>query len=43
MGADNPHGNAIKVTERQLASESEAQRNMDLASARYWRVTNPNK
>lgn len=43
MGESNPHGNAIKVLENQLASESAAQRNMDIASARYWRVTNPNK
>lgn len=43
MGPGNPHGNAIKVMENQLQGESDAQRNMDLASARYWRVTNPNK
>ncbi len=42
MGADNPPGNAIRIDERQLSNEQEAQRNMDLAAARYWRVINPN-
>ncbi|MEQ1523282.1 MAG: primary-amine oxidase [Aestuariivirga sp.] len=43
MGEGNPHGNAIRIIENQLGSESQAQRNMDLATARYWRVINPNK
>lgn len=42
-GPKNPHGNAIEIQERALASESEAQRELNLASARYWKVTNPNK
>ena len=42
VGTGNPHGNAVHIDERQLGSEGEAQRNMDLAAARYWRVTNPN-
>jgi primary-amine oxidase len=41
VGEDNQHGNAIRITETRLKTESEAQRNIDLASARYWRVTNP--
>jgi primary-amine oxidase len=39
---DNAHGNAVKITERRFQTESEAQRLIDLNSARYWRVTNPN-
>ena len=41
VGADNPHGNAIRTDERKLTRESEAQRVMDLAASRYWRVINP--
>ena len=33
MGEGNPHGNAIRIIENQLGSESQAQRNMDLATA----------
>ncbi len=41
-GPDNPHGNAIKISETFLATEARAQRSMDFNSARYWRVVNPN-
>ncbi|HUF45185.1 MAG TPA: primary-amine oxidase, partial [Aestuariivirgaceae bacterium] len=41
-GPDNPHGNAVKISETPLRSEGEAQRTMDLAAARYWKVINPN-
>jgi primary-amine oxidase len=41
-GPDNLNGNAVKITETPLRSEREAQRTMDLAAARYWKVTNPN-
>ena len=41
LGPDNRHGNAIAITETKLATESEAQRVIDLAASRYWRVTNP--
>jgi len=41
MGEGNPHGNAIAISETVLKSELQAQRAMDLASARYWRVINP--
>jgi primary-amine oxidase len=42
VGVENPYGNAVHIDEQQLAHELGAQRNMDLAAARYWRVTNPN-
>ena len=38
MGPGNPHGNAIGIAETQLATELEAQRIMDLSTARYWKV-----
>jgi primary-amine oxidase len=38
----NPHGNAWVVRRRLLAHEGEAQRRLDLASARYWEIANPN-
>ena len=40
-GTDNPHGNAVRITETRLKRESEAQRTIDLATSRYWRVINP--
>jgi len=43
MGPDNPHGNAIRILERLLPSEKQAQRVIDLARARYWKVINPNR
>lgn len=41
MGPGNTHGNAIKISETRLATEAEAQRNMDIGASRYWRVLNP--
>ena len=43
VDAGNPHGNAI-LTPRDsaLKSESQAQRQMDFAASRYWKVINPN-
>ncbi len=43
MGLDNPAGNAIAISETIFKSELEAQRIMDLAAARYWRVLNTEK
>ena len=43
VGAANPHGNAVRITETPLKSEQAAQRTMDLAAARYWKVSNPEK
>jgi primary-amine oxidase len=37
-GPENPHGNAFTVEERVLARESQAQRNVDFASQRGWKV-----
>ncbi len=42
IGPANPQGNAIEITERNLPSEAQAQREINMASARYWRVSNPN-
>ncbi len=42
-GPDNPHGNAWVVRQTPLARESEAQRLADGRTARYWRITNPNR
>lgn len=41
IGPDNPHGNAIQILERNLVSEAQAQREINPATARYWKVTNP--
>ncbi len=41
-GPGNPQGNAIVTTVTPLKTEQSAQRVMDLASARYWAVVNPN-
>jgi len=41
IGPNNPHGNAAEIHERTLRSESEAQREINLHSSRYWKVTNP--
>ena len=41
-GPSNPHGNAIRISETVLASELQAQRDIDLRAQRYWRVINPN-
>ncbi len=40
LGPDNPHGNAVKISDRQLSSESEAARELNLARGRYWKVVN---
>ncbi len=39
-GPDNPHGNAVTIHDRPLASEGGAARELNLASGRYWKVTN---
>ncbi len=41
LGPENPHGNAVEVRERTLKSERDAQREINLSSARYWKVTSP--
>lgn len=43
MGPLNPHGNAIHILETQLATEKAAQRDIDLATQRYWKIYNPNR
>jgi len=43
MGPGNAHGNAIRIDETVFKTEREAQREMDFAAARYWRVLNPNR
>jgi primary-amine oxidase len=42
-GASNPHGNAFVAEEKVLTTEQEAQRRVNSASARFWRVVNPSK
>ncbi len=42
VGPENPHGNAIRIIDRELESELQAQREMDSARARYWKIVNPN-
>jgi primary-amine oxidase len=42
-GASNPHGNAFVAEETLLATEKEAQRRVNSATARFWRVVNPSK
>ncbi len=42
IGASNPYGNVIHALETPLKTEKMAQRNLDIATARYWRVVNPN-
>ena len=41
MGPENPYGNAFYVEERTLTTECEAQRNIDFAHMRYWKIVNP--
>ena len=43
IGPDNPHGNAVRIVDRELKSELEAQREMSMASSRYWKVVNPDR
>ncbi len=40
-GPANPYGGAFQMQETELRTESEAQRNLNLASGRKWIVTNP--
>ena len=42
-GQENPYGNAWIAKPTPLRKEAEAQRSLDLSSARYWRITNPNR
>jgi primary-amine oxidase len=42
-GAGNPHGNAFVAQESLLATEKAAQRRVNSATARFWRVVNPSK
>ena len=41
-GPDNRHGNGIRIAERAMLSERDAQSVMDMGRARYWKVINPN-
>ncbi len=43
VGTANPYGNAVRIAETPLKSEQAAQRTMDLAAARYWKVSNPER
>jgi primary-amine oxidase len=40
-GPANPYGGAFQMQETELRTESEAQRNLNLATSRKWIVTNP--
>ena len=40
-GPGNPHGNAFRPCRRRFATELEAQRHVDTASARWWEIVNP--
>jgi len=40
-GDDNPWGNGMAVVARRLETESEAQRTVDPARSRTWRISNP--
>jgi primary-amine oxidase len=42
-GASNPHGNAFVAEETLLATEKQAQRRVNAATARFWRVVNRSK
>jgi primary-amine oxidase len=42
-GASNPHGNAFVAEETLFTTEQQAQRRVNSASARFWRVVNPSK
>jgi primary-amine oxidase len=41
MDEENRYGNAMATTERVLARESDAARDLNLATNRYWKVVNP--
>jgi primary-amine oxidase len=40
-GPGNPYGNAFKACRRRFATEIEAKRRVDTASARWWEIVNP--
>lgn len=40
-GSENPHGNAFRAEATLLASEQEAKRSTNGATARFWRIVNP--
>ena len=42
-GPGNPHGNAFVAEETLLSTEQEAQRRVNAATARFWRVVNQHK
>jgi primary-amine oxidase len=42
-GPANPHGNAFTAEETLLETEQQAQRRVNSATARFWRVVNPGK
>lgn len=42
QGADNPHDNAFYIDTKVFKTELEAQRTLDLATQRTWKVINPN-
>jgi len=42
-GPENPHGNAFRAEATLLASEAQAKRRVNSASARFWRVVNPTR
>jgi primary-amine oxidase len=42
-GESNPHGNAFVAEETLLSTEQQAQRRVNSATARFWRVVNPRK
>jgi primary-amine oxidase len=41
-GPQNPHGNAFVMQETALRTEQQAQRDLNFASSRAWKVINPN-
>jgi len=43
VGPDNPYGNAWHTESTPLTRESEAQRDIDLRRARYWKICNEDK
>ncbi len=42
-GGQNPHGNAFRAEATLLAKELQAQRSVNGASARFWKIVNPNR
>jgi primary-amine oxidase len=42
-GPNNPHGNAFKAEETLLATEKQAQRRVNSATSRFWRIKNPSR